>query len=204
MDNSEAERQAKILIEAERQAKTKEEIDRYKDVKKPDSVVKSNPVAPVEIKKPEPPKFTKVAIAPPSEDDKFSPYPFHDLKPGEGFFVADDDVKGNTLNAMRSHAFHANKHFSTPVHDINGDEVWENVIIHGLKRNPKAHYDQFGNLVDEFELDSAGEPFKTTEERSVPKVVRHRHFSVKEVAKDDVISGTTKATTDGVVIMREV
>ncbi len=130
-----------------------------------------------EVKKPEPPKFTKIAA---SEDKYDSLYPFHDMKPGEGFFVSDDDVKGNTLNVMRTEVYNANMHYSVPTHDVNGDEVWENVMIHGHNSGVKS-----------------------VEEKSVPKHVHTRFFSVKPVVKGDVVSGTTKAPADGVVVMRE-
>ncbi len=150
----------------------------------------------------EPAKFTKVAAA--TEEKHDSLYPFHDLKPGEGFFVANDDIKGNALHKMREHAHHANHHYSTPVHDMNGDEVWENLSIHGHKRNPKVKYDQFGKIQDEFEVDALGNPVKSVEEMSRPKLHYSRHFSVEPFAKDDVLSGTTKAPADGVLVRREV
>ncbi len=183
-----------------REAEIKDELSHLDEVEA--SIAKQpEPSTEPEVKKPEPPKFTKIAA---SEDKHDSLYPFHDMKPGEGFFVANDDVKGNTLHKMREHAFHANNHYSTPVHDVNGDEVWENLTVHGNKPNPKAKYDQFGNIVDEFEVDSSGNPIKSVEEITKQKRVHSRHFTVKPVTKDSVISGTTKAPADGVVVMREV
>ncbi len=184
-----------------RVAEIKDELDHLDEV---EADLTKQPVPDLtesEVKKPESPKFTKIAA---SEDKHDSLYPFHDMKPGEGFFVANDDVKGNALHKMREHVFHANHHYSSPTHDVDGNEVWENLTIHGHKHNAKAKYDQFGNIVDEFELDGSGNPVKSVEEISKPKLVHSRHFTVKSVVKDSVISGTTKAPADGVVVMREV
>ncbi len=166
-----------------------------------DAKVKAD-VNPV-VKKPDPPKFTKIAASSDKHENEFSTYPFHDLKVGEGFFVASGDIKGDALHLMRKEASHVNDCYSVSVHDANGDEVWENLHIHGFKRNDNPKYDQFGEIVNEFELDSSGNPIRSVSEINHPKYVLSRYFSVKSVTKDDVISGTTKAPDNGVVVTRE-
>ena len=136
-------------------------------------------------------------------DSEFA-YPFADLDVGKGFFVANEDVKGDNLERMRKLAFQARNHYSIVEHDINGDEVWENVIVRGRQRTGKTEFDANGSVVNEFHRDATGNPVQTASEESRPKRIYSRHFSVRSVDKDEVIGdGDMKADRAGVLVIRE-
>jgi hypothetical protein len=163
------------------------------------------PKKPVEEpKKPEPLKTVKVDHPIRDHDKEFSRYPFDDLDIGQGFFVSDKDTKGDNLEFMRKNIYYARNHYSITEHDINGDEVWENVIVRGRQRTGKTEYDAYGNMVNEFHRDSNGQAVQTASEESRPRRIYSRHFSAKKVYKDEVIGDNDfKAPENGVLVIRE-
>lgn len=157
-----------------------------------------------EVKKPEPPKHLMVDKPLLHHRDSEFAYPFADLDVGKGFFVANEDVKGDNLERMRKMAFQARNHYSIVEHDINGDEVWENIIVRGRQRTGKTEFDANGSVVNEFHRDATGNPVQTASEESRPKRIYSRHFSVRSVDKGEVMSdGDMKADRAGVLVIRE-
>lgn len=157
-----------------------------------------------EVKKPEPPKHLMVDKPLLHHRDSEFAYPFADLNVGKGFFVANEDVKGDNLERMRKMAFQARNHYSIVEHDINGDEIWENVIVRGRQRTGKVEFDANGSVVNEFHRDATGNPVQTASEESRPKRIYSRHFSVRSVDKDEIIGdGDMKADRTGVLVIRE-
>jgi hypothetical protein len=179
-------------------------IENAKEIDKQHDGYAIEPKHEPEVKKPEPPKHLMVDKPLLHHRDSEFAYPFADLDVGKGFFVANEDVKGDNLERMRKLAFQARNHYSIVEHDINGDEVWENVIIRGRQRTGKSEFDANGSVVNEFHRDATGNPVQTASEESRPKRIYSRHFSVRSVDKDEVIGdGDMKADRAGVLVIRE-
>ena len=71
-------------------------------------------------------KFVAVKDAVGPEDHGyFSQYPFDTIGVGEGFFVANEDVKNDALTVMRKEIFRARNYYSIVEHDEDGHEVQE-------------------------------------------------------------------------------
>jgi hypothetical protein len=146
-----------------------------------------------EVKKPEPPKLTMVDRAfIKTKDNVYSAYPFDDLKIGQGFFVANDDVKFDNLAYFQKEVVRARNYYSTAEHDENGDEIFEEI-------HTKTKQTTNGKL----DLDSGGNPVLGIHSNLVPKLIYARHFSVHAVNEGDEIGEGVQAPAAGVLVARE-
>jgi len=119
-------------------------------------------------------------------------YPFNDLAVGDGYFVADDDVIGDSIDYLRKETYRARNYYSIVEHDENGDEVWETLTIKNRKiTNGK------------FDLDDAGNFIMSATQVSRPKLIYSRHFSAIAVEKDADMGNGQKAPAAGVLVIRE-
>lgn len=131
----------------------------------------------------EPIKVTAVKNARwPDEEEFFTRYPLIDMAVGDGFFVANEDVKGaDPLIVMRREIYRARLHYGVFEHDEVGNEVWEDVTVKGQKPD--------GTL--------------TATILHRPKLLYGRYYSAIAVKKDDEIGDSFKAPSDGVLVIRE-
>jgi len=156
----------------------------------PNNNVQKPVVTPAKI---EPAKFVAVKGAldlskPPYE----TRYPFNDLAVGDGYFVADTDVEGDSIDYLRKETYNARNYYSIAEHDENGDEVWETLTIKNRKiTNGK------------FDLDDAGNYIMSATQVSRPKLIYSRHFSAIAVEKDADMGNGQKAPAAGVLVIRE-
>lgn len=138
-------------------------------------------------------KFVRVKDAIGPEDrGYFSQYPFGELTIGEGFFVANEDTKRDTLEYMRNEIFRARNYFSIAEHDADGHEVQEEV--HVKSRNI---------MNGRPETDGGGDPIYSAQSVLRPKLIYSRHFSAYPVTKDFEYAKGEKAPGDGVLVIRE-
>ena len=120
-------------------------------------------------------------------------YPFDKVEIGQGFFVPVE--KGNTTDALMGKLHRDINMFreatSECEKDINGDDVWESVVIQTKKRKD-----------DVIQLDGAGKPIVGANQTNRPKLIYSANFIVRPVVKDDEIAEGQKAETDGVLVIR--
>lgn len=122
-------------------------------------------------------------------------YPFDKTEIGQGFFVPVE--KGNTTDALMGTLHRDINMFreatSECEKDINGDDVWESVVIQTKKRKDNV-----------IQLDGAGKPIVGANQTNRPKLIYSANFIARPVVKDDEISEGQKAESDGVLVIRVV
>lgn len=122
-------------------------------------------------------------------------YPFNDLEIGQGFFVPVE--KGSTTDALMGKLHRDIAMFREATgeceKDINGDDVWESVVIQTKKRKDGV-----------IQLDGAGKPIVGANQTNRPKLIYTSNFIVRAVVKDDEIYEGQKAETDGILVIRVV
>lgn len=122
-------------------------------------------------------------------------YPFDKVDIGQGFFVPVE--KGNTTDALMGTLHRDIAMFREATgeceKDINGDDVWESVVIQTKKRKDNV-----------IQLDGAGKPIVGANQTNRPKLIYSANFIARAVVKGDEISDGQEAETDGVLVIRVV
>jgi hypothetical protein len=167
--------------------------------------VKPEPVKNEPVAKTEPAKFLKVNNAFSQQvSNDHTRYPFDELEVGQGMFVSNDDYllnhrstvvqlqpsnvpRNELLEFMRKEIYCARDYYGIIEHDIDGNEVWEDVNVR----------------VRENRLDSSGNPVIGSNIVHRPKMIYSRFFSAYEVKKDAQIGEGVQAPADGVLVIRE-
>lgn len=120
-------------------------------------------------------------------------YPFVDLKIGQGFFVPNQKEQTNVqaIESMRKEVALAHDYYSEAEVDINGDEVWETIIVKNRARNPDGTL----KLVD-------GKIVEGADSVTRPKLISSRQFIVRVIVKDETLINDKKSVDNGVLVVR--
>lgn len=120
-------------------------------------------------------------------------YPFEETAFGEGFFVPLE--AGQTTDSLMAKLDKQIYQFQQMTgeceKDVNGDDVWESVVIQTKKRRDNV-----------IELDSFGKPIVGANQTNRPKLIHSANFITRPVIKGDDLGEGTNAETDGVLVIR--
>ena len=123
-------------------------------------------------------------------------YPFAALKIGQGFFipVKEGQTVDKLVHNMHRAACGARDDYAIEVKNEEGERILDSVAIETLKRNEDGT----------FQLEPDGKPTVGANATHIPRCIYPRDFLVKAVVKNDEIGKNSKASSDGVVIVRVV
>lgn len=119
-------------------------------------------------------------------------FPFGDIKPGEGMFIAKEDNRtvDGLLASVRKQVHRMNEMFAEKETNDDGDNILDMVTIERKKRNDDGT----------IQLDN-GVPRVGATAGHLPRMVRYRQFVVRSVNKGEKIDNE-KLSNDGVIVVR--
>lgn len=120
-------------------------------------------------------------------------YPFNDLKIGQGFFVSNEKEQTNAkaIEAMRKEVALAHDYYSEAETTVDGDAVFESVIVKNRARNSDGSLQMIN-----------GKPVEGADTVMRPKLISSRQFVIRAIVKDETVINDKKSVDNGLLVVR--